>query len=166
MRPGNPTPICLWCYNLRRLCDGSYRLSTIVRTEYSRPQNSISRIAIMYTFHKQIIFYLNWTVDYTSSVGEMLDELQWHTLEARRDQSSMLFFHKTHYGTMSIDKDKYWTPSQSTRSIRSSHNSQYCKPQTYSDALKYFSPRTISHWNSLAPSVVAAETTEEFRALI
>ena len=39
--------------------------------------------------------------------------------------------------------------------------------QTYSDALKYsFSPRTIPHWNGLAPSVVAAETTEEFRALI
>ena len=44
---------------------------------------------------------------------------------------------------------------------------QYCRPQTYSDALKYsFFPRTIPHWNSLAPSVVAAETTEEFRALI
>ena len=100
----------------------------------------------------------------TSSVGEMLDELQWPTLEARRDQSSLLFFH---CGTMSIDKDKYLTPSQSTRSTRSSHNSQYCRPQTYSDAQKYsFFPRTIPHWNSLAPSVVAAETTEEFRALI
>ena len=49
----------------------------------------------------------------------------------------------------------------------SSHNSQYCRAQTYSDALKYsFFPRTIPHLNSLAPSVVAAETTEEFRALI
>ena len=55
----------------------------------------------------------------------------------RRDQSSLLFFHKIHCGTMSIDKDKYLTPSQSTRSTRSSHNSQYCRPQTYSDALKY-----------------------------
>ena len=103
----------------------------------------------------------------TSSVGEMLDELQWPTLEAQRDQSSLLFFHKIHCGTMSIDKDKYLTPSKSTRSTRSSHNSQYCRPQTYSDALKYsFFPRTIPHWNSLAPSVIAAETTEEFRALI
>ena len=58
----------------------------------------------------------------TSSVGEMLDELQWPTLEAQRDQSSLLFFHKIHCGTMSIDKDKYLNPSQSTRSTRSSHN--------------------------------------------
>ena len=57
----------------------------------------------------------------TSSVIEMLDELQWPTLEAHRDQSSLLFFHKIHCGTMSIDKDKYFTPSQRTRSTRSSH---------------------------------------------
>ena len=30
----------------------------------------------------------------TSSVGEMLDELEWPSLEARRDQSSLLLFHK------------------------------------------------------------------------
>ena len=45
----------------------------------------------------------------TSSVGEMLEELQWPILEARRDQSSLLFFHKIHCGTLSIDKDKYLT---------------------------------------------------------
>ena len=103
----------------------------------------------------------------TSSVGEMLDELQWPTLEAQRDQSSLLFFHKIHCWIMSIDKDKYLTPSQSTRCTSSSHKSQYCRPKTYRDALKYsFFPKTIPHWNGLAPSVVVAETTDEFRALI
>ena len=49
-----------------------------------------------------------------------------------------------------ITEDKYLTPSQSTRSTRSSHNSQYCRPQTYSDALKYsFFPRTIPHWSGI-----------------
>ena len=54
----------------------------------------------------------------TDSVGEMLDELQWSPLEARMDQFSLLFFHKIHCGIMSIDEDKYLTPSQSTRSTR------------------------------------------------
>ena len=70
----------------------------------------------------------------TSSFCQMLDELQWPTLETRSDQNSLLFFHS---GTMSINKDKYLTPSQTTRSTRSSHNSWYCRPQTYRDALKY-----------------------------
>ena len=99
----------------------------------------------------------------TNSDTEMLDELQWPTLEAQREQFSLLFFHKIHSGAMSIDKGKYLTTSQRTRSTRSSHNSQYRRPQTYSNALEcFFFPKDYS----LAPSVVAAETTEEFRALI
>ena len=48
------------------------------------------------------------------------------------------------------DYDTYHlTPSQSTRSTRSSYNSQYCRPQAYSVALKYsFFPSTIPDWNS------------------
>ena len=66
---------------------------------------------------------------------------------------------KIHCGTMSIDKDKYLTSSQRTRSTRSSHNSQYCRPQTYSDALKF----SFFLRDSLAPSVVGAETTTLFK---
>ena len=62
-----------------------------------------------------------------------------------------------------IDKDKYLTPYQRTRYTRSSYNAQYCRLQIYSDALKFsFSSMNI-HWNSLASSEVAAETTEEFK---
>ena len=38
----------------------------------------------------------------TSSVGEMLDEFEWPSLEAWRDQSSLLLFHKIHCGAVSI----------------------------------------------------------------
>ena len=44
-----------------------------------------------------------------SSVGDMLDELDWLSLEARREQSSLTFFYKVHSGTLSHDKDKYLT---------------------------------------------------------
>ena len=48
----------------------------------------------------------------TSSVGDMLDELEWPSLETRREQSSLTFFYmyKIHSGTVSLDKDKYLTP--------------------------------------------------------
>ena len=95
----------------------------------------------------------------TSIVGEnqtQLDELEWPSLEARRDQSSLLLIHKIHCGAVSIDKDKYMsmTPAHSLKTTRSSHNAQYRRHQTNSDALKNsFSPQTIPHWNSLSPSV-------------
>ena len=40
----------------------------------------------------------------TSSVGDMLDELEWPSLEARREQSSLTFFYKIHSGTVSLEK--------------------------------------------------------------
>ena len=43
----------------------------------------------------------------TSSVGDMLDELEWPSLETHREQSSLTFFYKIHSGTVSLDKDKY-----------------------------------------------------------
>ena len=72
----------------------------------------------------------------TSSVSEMLDELEWPSLEVRRDQPSLLLFHKIHSATVSIEKYKYLTPVHSLKSTRASHSVQYCGYQTYSDALK------------------------------
>ena len=71
-----------------------------------------------------------------SSVGEMLDELEWPSLEARRDQSSLLLVHKIHCVAVSIEKDKYMTLAHSLKTIRSSHtfSAQYCRYQTYTDA--------------------------------
>ena len=97
----------------------------------------------------------------------MLDELEWPSLEACRDQSSLLLFHKIHSGAVSIEKKKYLTPAHSLKSTRSSHSAQYCRYQTYSDALQNsFLPRTIPQSNSLSPPVVNSQTTEEFRALL
>ena len=76
----------------------------------------------------------------TSSVGEMLDELEWPSHEAHRDRSSLLLFHKIHSGAVSIEKDKYLTPARSLKSTRSSHSTQYCRYQTYSDAQKNSPP--------------------------
>ena len=103
----------------------------------------------------------------TSSVGEMLDELGWPSLEAPRDQSSLLLFHKIHCGAVSIEKDNYMTPAHSLKTTRSSHSAQYRRHQTYSNALENsFFPRTIPHWNSLSRSVANNQSTEEFRALL
>ena len=103
----------------------------------------------------------------TSSVGDMLDELEWPSLEARREQSSLTFFYKIHSGTVSLDKNKYLTPAPNLQRTRASHDLQYTIYFAYSDALKNsFFPRTIPLWNSLPSSVVSSKTIEEFKGLI
>ena len=103
----------------------------------------------------------------TSSVGDMLDELEWPSLEARREQSSLTFFYKIYSGTVSLDKDKYLTPAPNLQRTSASHDLQYTRYFAYSDALKNsFFPRTIPLWNSLPSSVVSSKTIEEFKGLI
>ena len=75
----------------------------------------------------------------------MLDELEWPSLEARRDRSSLLLCHKIHSGDVSIEKDKYLTPAHSLKSTRVSHSVQYCRYQTCSDALKNSFPPELFH---------------------
>ena len=77
----------------------------------------------------------------TSSVGDMLYDLEWPSLETRRQQSSLTSFYKIHSGTVSLDKDKYLTLAPNLRRTRASHESQYTRYFAYSDALKkIFSP--------------------------
>ena len=97
----------------------------------------------------------------------MLDELEWPSLEARREQSSETFFYKIHSGKVSLDKDKYLTPAPNLRRTRASHESKYTRYLAYSEAVKNsLFPRTIPVWNSLPSSVVSSKTPEEFKALI
>ena len=62
-----------------------------------------------------------------SSVDDMLDELEWPSLEDRRVKSSLSFFYKIHSGTLSLDKDRYLTTAPNLRSTRASHDSQYTR---------------------------------------
>ena len=59
----------------------------------------------------------------------------------------LLTFHKIHYSTVYIDKEKYLTPAPSLRKTRASqtHDSQYCRYLAYGDALKnLFCPQNCS----------------------
>ena len=103
----------------------------------------------------------------TSSVGDVLDELEWPYLETRREQSSLTFFYKIHSGTVSLDKDKYLTPAPVLRRTRASHESQYTRYFAYSDALiNSFFPQDYPYVQYYSSSVVSSKTIEEFKAQI
>ena len=59
----------------------------------------------------------------------MLNELELPSLDADGDQSSLLLFHKIHCEAASVEKDKYMTPADSSKTTKSSHSAQYCRFQ-------------------------------------
>ena len=69
-------------------------------------------------------------------VSGMLDGLEWQSLGARGDRSSLLLFHWIHSGAVSIDRDGCLTAAHGFGSARSSHCAQCYGCQTYSDALR------------------------------
>ena len=105
----------------------------------------------------------------TSSVGDMLNELEWPSLETHREQSSLTFFYKIHSGTVSLDKDKYLTPAPNLKRRRALHESQYTRYFAYNDALKKIFSPGLSLCGIVFPllfSVVSSKTIEEFKAQI
>ena len=90
-----------------------------------------------------------------SSVSEVLNELIWPSLEAIGISSPSYSFIRE----ASFEIDNFMTRAQNSKTTRSSHSAQYCRYQTYSEALNdSFFPRTIPHWNSLSPSVANTQT--------
>ena len=79
-------------------------------------------------------------------MGDMLNELEWPSLETRWEQSSLTFFYKIQSGTVYIDKDKYLTPTLGLKPARASQSqdSQYHRYLAY-----LFFPRTIPYWTSV-----------------
>ena len=102
----------------------------------------------------------------TSHVGDMLDDLQWTTLQQRRTDTSLTFFYKIHNGLVDIDRDRYLMPNKSTRySTRTTHLQQYDRLTASTDLLKFsFFPRVIPLWNSLPESTVAMTTVDSFKS--
>ena len=81
----------------------------------------------------------------------MLDKLEWPSLEARKERSSLIFY-KIYSRTVFLEKYEYLTLAPSLkRTNMASHDSQYAKYLAYSGALKtsFFFPRAILMWNSI-----------------
>ena len=101
----------------------------------------------------------------SSSVGEMLQELRWPTLERRRRCARLTMFYRVHHGMAHINSKFHPLPSTRRRRVRSTHNSHYDLPSTKRTyRQKSFFPRTIPEWNSLPEDSVSETTLASFKA--
>ena len=98
----------------------------------------------------------------TSSVTDMLQDLDWESLESRRVKIQLTLLFKVIQDLVDIPAAAYLTPA-STRT-RANHTKKLKQISSRSDAYKFsFFPRTIPVWNSLPATVAEAPDLVSFK---
>ena len=103
------------------------------------------------------------TRDYrrTSSVTQMIKDLNWRTLEQRRIDSRLTLMYKITYDLVVIPAANYLVPN--TRQSRHNHQLAYRQIPTLKDYYKFtFFPRTIIHWKALRFYIPVLPTVAQF----
>ena len=102
----------------------------------------------------------------TSSVTDMLQNLNWPSLEIRRTRVRLIMFYKIIHHVVAIHPlDTLLLPTTTITRYNSSHTYQHIR--TDKDSYKYsFYPRTIIQWNLLPIHVHEAATVDAFKALV
>ena len=97
----------------------------------------------------------------TSSVTQMIKDLNWRSLEQRRIDSRLTLMYKIIYDLVAIPAADYVIPS--TRQSRHNHQLAYRQIPTLKDNYKFtFFPRTIVHWNALPFYIPVLPTVAQF----
>ena len=98
----------------------------------------------------------------TSSVTDMLQDLDWESLESRRVKIQLTLLFKVIQDLENISAAAYLMPA-STRT-RANHTKKLRQISSRSDAYKFsFFPRTIPVWNSLPATVAEAPDLVSFK---
>ena len=95
-----------------------------------------------------------------------LKQLNWPTLERRRQVARLTLMYKCVTNQTAIDIPGY-VHHQSSLKTRSSHPLKFIPLEPSCDTYKYsFWPRTITDWNSLPPDYSTLDSTSKFKATI
>jgi len=96
-----------------------------------------------------------------SSITDMLDHLNWESLESRRTKSQLMMLFKIVHGLVAIPQDLYLTPSPRSHSLGGRKFIQ--KQGSTTNYLNSFFPRTIAAWNRLPATVAEAPSLVSFK---
>ena len=93
----------------------------------------------------------------TTSVTEMLQDLQWDTLETMRRHARLSTMYKMCHGLLDGDWGDYLITNRERRT-RGSHDFKFIVPKGHKDIFRFsFSPRTITEWNKLPQEIVSRQ---------
>jgi len=98
----------------------------------------------------------------TSSVQDMLTNLNWESLETRRKKIQLTLLYKITNNLIDINPKDYLQKTNSR--TRASHQQKYLPYSTKTDCYKHsFFPNTIPLWNRLPASVAEAPSLASFK---
>ena len=101
-----------------------------------------------------------------SSVTQMLSDLNWESLEHRREKSRLVMLYKIHKGKVALKQEDYIKVVSGSRT-RKNHQHTIEIPYAKKDVYKYsFCPRTSRAWNALDQKSVQATSVESFRGTL
>ena len=101
----------------------------------------------------------------TSSVGQMIEQLEWPSLEERRRAARLTMLYKIQSNTVRVRCHELQpSVSRSRRSTVSNSRQLERITCTKDYRLHAFFPRTVRQWNSLPESAVAAPSAAAFRS--
>ena len=101
----------------------------------------------------------------TSSVTDMINDLQWTTLQKRRMHSRLTIFYRfLHQDPPDIRIPQYYLHHSMSHFTRLSHQQRFIPPTTTSSNYyqKSFFPHTIADWNNLPDEIIDSTTLDEF----
>ena len=104
----------------------------------------------------------------TSSINDILDSLDWPSLQSRRKKNRLEFFYKFHKGIVKVESNHLPAMKEKDEgriTTRSGHQQEYeesTHKRTYRQ--KAFFPRTVAEWNRLPEDTASAETLGLFKA--
>jgi len=82
----------------------------------------------------------------TTSVSELISQLEWQSLEERRKNARLSLFYKGLHGLAAVPVHEFQHP---TRCTRYSGTDTFTVMSSHTDAYKFsFLPRTVTDWNA------------------
>ena len=98
----------------------------------------------------------------TFSVGDMLQHLEWRSLEDRRRDARLVIMYKISHDKVAVSKSDRLSPP--LRHSRNMHSRSYQVPLCRTQQRKAsFFPRTTVDWNCLPQTAVLSDSVESFR---